>query len=354
MRQPLLDGLTLRPVRDDDAASLTDLIDRSFQEYPGCVLDLDGVDRDLRQPATEAARNGGRWWVLDHGGVVMGTVAAGRPDDAARVELKRLYLDAALRGRGLGTRLINRVEEHAAGLGAIEVELWSDTRFEAAHERYQRLGYLPTDGTRELHDPSNTTEAHYRRAITPATPVAIASWTGSEHAAAGARTLLPDGEVLAGWWTTSGSDPRDRAPDVLLEVDASWRPRRLEWRMADGPVQGRTSDGDGRWWRAGDTDRSAAGATDLAPFWHPVVAAVAARRLTLGLGEHRDLTLLTDPAAPLAETVTIARTGSTGWRFGARGGPGTEVVVGPDGLAERIGDTWLRGDLVTAGSTPPR
>jgi GNAT superfamily N-acetyltransferase len=60
------------------------------------------------------------------------------------VELKRLYVRRDHRGQGLATALIGLVERQAAGLGAREVELWSDTRFEDAHRRYEALGYAAT------------------------------------------------------------------------------------------------------------------------------------------------------------------------------------------------------------------
>lgn len=155
----------LRPVRDEDAEALIALIAAAYAEYPGCVLDLPGVDADLVAPATEAARRDGPWWVLEHDGRIVGCIGAGprRPD--GHVELKRLYLAPEVRGRGIATALVRHVEAHATTLGAAAVDLWSDTRFTSAHTRYQALGYRPTGETRELHDPSNTTEYRFVREL---------------------------------------------------------------------------------------------------------------------------------------------------------------------------------------------
>lgn len=158
-------GLTLRNVRDDDAAALIALVGAAYAEHPGCVLDLPGVDADLRAPASTAAARGGPWWVLEHEGTVIGTVGAGPPDATGTIELKRLYLDVAWRGQGLAAALVAHVEAHARGCAARHVELWSDTRFTAAHRRYAALGYTTTGETRELHDPSDTTELRFVKTL---------------------------------------------------------------------------------------------------------------------------------------------------------------------------------------------
>lgn len=152
--------LTLREVRDEDADALIALVGQAYAEHPGCVLDLPGVDADLCAPATTAAARGGPWWVLVHDDEVVGSVGAGAPIDAM-IELKRLYLDAAWRGQGLASALVRHIESHAGQVGARRIELWSDTRFAAAHHRYHQLGYTPTGETRDLDDPSNTTEYRF-------------------------------------------------------------------------------------------------------------------------------------------------------------------------------------------------
>jgi RimJ/RimL family protein N-acetyltransferase len=151
----------LRAARDVDANGLIALIDAAYREYPGCVLDLPGVDADLLAPATEARRRDGPWWVIERGGRIVGSVGAGpvRPD--GHLELKRLYLAPEVRGQGLATQLVGLVERHARRLGATAVDLWSDTRFDAAHRRYEQLGFHRTDEQRDLDDPSSTTEYRF-------------------------------------------------------------------------------------------------------------------------------------------------------------------------------------------------
>jgi RimJ/RimL family protein N-acetyltransferase len=151
----------LRAVRDTDADALSGLIAAAYGEYPGCVLDLPGVDADLCAPATVAARRAGPWWVVEQDGRIVASIGAGplRPD--GHVELKRLYLAPEVRGRGLATRLVALVEGHARNVGATTIDLWSDTRFAAAHRRYEQLGFRRTGDERDLDDPSHTTEYRF-------------------------------------------------------------------------------------------------------------------------------------------------------------------------------------------------
>lgn len=154
----------LRPVRDDDAARLAALIGGVFAEYPGCVLDLDGVDADLRHKATEVAAHGGEFWVLERDDDRLDACIGYVPcevDGAAGIELTRLYVAAVARRRGLGRALVERVEAAARTRGASIVELWSDSRFADAHRLYDRLGYARTRETRQLDDPSQTTELRF-------------------------------------------------------------------------------------------------------------------------------------------------------------------------------------------------
>ena len=134
-------------------------ITRIFLEYPGCVLDVDKEEPDLRTPASSFDR----FWVADRDGAVLACIACALKDDVA--ELKKLYVDRSVRGEGVARELVALVEQEARGHGAPQIELWSDTRFETAHAVYLHLGYEQTGRTRDLHDLSHTTEFHFAKEI---------------------------------------------------------------------------------------------------------------------------------------------------------------------------------------------
>ncbi|MDX6471824.1 MAG: hypothetical protein QOK22_640 [Gaiellaceae bacterium] len=61
--------------------------------------------------------------------------------DAARAELKRMYLAPAARGKGLGRLLLRRLEEEAKGLGYDRLVLETITLMSEAIGLYESSGY---------------------------------------------------------------------------------------------------------------------------------------------------------------------------------------------------------------------
>ncbi len=335
-----LDGTHLRAARDEDSDSLIALVAAAYAEQPGCVMDLPGVDEDLTAPATVAAARGGRWWVLERDGRIVGSIGTGPLSADGVLELKRCYLDVGLRGRGLATRLITRVETHARGLGATAVELWSDSRFTGAHHRYTTLGYHDTGRTRELHDPSDTTEHHFRKELEPddeVEPVHLDGPYGQEEVVA---RPLPDGNTLRG---------RADNATYSLEVDHAWRPRRVTvW--SNGTSVNLTSDGHGRWWIDGTPVEELTGCTDAALALSPAAVQFPIRRLGLQTGETVEvrLAMLPHPLGPALDTP--ARFGRTGVRSYRQHLDGVEIDIEVDehGLPIIVGDAWRRRELPEA------
>jgi putative acetyltransferase len=142
------------------------LIAPIYAEYPGCFLDVDGEMPELRAPASAAEQDNGRWWVAEREGRIVGSVSV-FPESEKTVELKKLYVAPAARGRGLGAALVKIAEREARERNASSVVLWTDTRFETAHRLYARLGFVRAPHVRALNDVSNTVEFHYRKDLEP-------------------------------------------------------------------------------------------------------------------------------------------------------------------------------------------
>jgi putative acetyltransferase len=153
--------LAIRPGRDGDAEGLIELIGACFAEYENCVLDVDGEIPELRRIATWAASLNGLFWVAERAGVVVACCGVTPAGEGEGMELRKLYVAASARRRGLGAHLSSLAEEEARRRGATFVELWSDTRFLDAHRLYERLGYRRTGASRELFDVSDTVELHF-------------------------------------------------------------------------------------------------------------------------------------------------------------------------------------------------
>ncbi len=324
----------LRDVRDTDAAGLVALVGAAYAEHPGCVLDLPGVDDDLPEPAVAAARRGGRWWVLPAGGRIVASIGTGPRRDDGHLELKRLYLDVASRGRGLASRAIGLVEAHAAGLGAHAVDLWSDSRFLDAHRRYAALGYRDTGERRQLHDPSDTTEHRFVKALDPVPPVRRVGWRGPFGSDDAAVHALADG------WSLRG---RVGGIDTEVEVDGRWRTRRARVGSAAWAVTV-TSDGEGRWWRDGRRDDAFDGCTDVDVEVTPLTATPPIRRLALPVGAGADVAavwLRPTRATAVRSDQRYLRT-DVGYRRTSPDGALDDLEVDDDGLVVRCGERWTR------------
>lgn len=152
-----------REARDSDGAAIMALVEHCFADYAGCVLDKANDCPDLFAPATYYRDLGGKLWVVDDGGLI--ATVAWHPLDAARAELKRLYVHADARRQGLGATLGSLVEDSARTRGIKTMELWTDTRFDAAHRLYDRLGYALQPETRDLQDLSNSIEYQFIKTL---------------------------------------------------------------------------------------------------------------------------------------------------------------------------------------------
>lgn len=158
-------GPALRQALDGDADALIALIAACYSEYPGCILDVDREEPALRAIATAFDACGGRFWVAEAAGKVVGSVGTVPSRAPGGMELKKLYVAREARRLGLGARLCAVVEAEARARGADHVELWSDTRFLDAHRLYERLGYARGPATRELHDLSQSVEYYFKKKL---------------------------------------------------------------------------------------------------------------------------------------------------------------------------------------------
>ncbi len=91
---------------------------------------------------TEVSRGRGAFFIVRRDGAPVGCGAL-RLLDAETAELKRMYVDPAVRGTGLGRRLVAALEEEARALGVRRLVLETGVRQAPAIALYRATGFQP-------------------------------------------------------------------------------------------------------------------------------------------------------------------------------------------------------------------
>ncbi len=139
---PLASAIWIRPAARADQPAVRELVERVLGEF-GLALDPDDTDADLDDIELAYRVRGGEFWVVEDGhGRIVGTCGMWVfPGDEGRGELRKMYLDDSLRGRGLGRRLLDTALTHARDAGLTRVELETNAAMTAAIGLYRSAGF---------------------------------------------------------------------------------------------------------------------------------------------------------------------------------------------------------------------
>jgi putative acetyltransferase len=134
----------LRPAIDKDSGRIIRLIAETLREY-GLPLYLDTIDSDLNDIAASYPMRGGFFDVLeDEDGSIVGCVGL-RPIDLSACELRRMYLRASFRGKGLGKWLLEHAVARAKALGFVQMRLETASVLKEAIGLYTHCGFQPEE-----------------------------------------------------------------------------------------------------------------------------------------------------------------------------------------------------------------
>jgi len=138
----------IREATRDDAATLLRLIQQSFQivyDRLGLTPENFKYHASLFGPEwiLEQMDAGSRFFLLEDGGEVVGCVAW-KPEEGGAVQMRRLAVLPAHRGKGHGRRLVDHVLAEARRMGVQRVTLgmWADDL--PLRQWYERLGFAVT------------------------------------------------------------------------------------------------------------------------------------------------------------------------------------------------------------------
>ena len=103
------------------------------------------TDRQVLALPGSYATPGGRFWVaFDEAGALLGTCGV-YPLDARDLELRKMYLHARSRGRGVGRRLLDEAVAWARDHGAARLVLDTTEQMKQAIAFYEAHGFVRDD-----------------------------------------------------------------------------------------------------------------------------------------------------------------------------------------------------------------
>lgn len=136
----------LRRWQSDDRQRVAVLIAEVLAEY-GLGWEPDGADRDVIEVEAFYGDRGGEFWVMEAAGTIVGTgafYAIDRQPNAC--EIRKMYLQAEIRGWGLGRQLLQWLEQRAIAQGFQEAWIETASVLTEAVRLYESAGYQPSTG----------------------------------------------------------------------------------------------------------------------------------------------------------------------------------------------------------------
>lgn len=142
-------GIIIRLATNADCAAVQKLVFGVLRDYD-LPLDPEGTDTDIADIETHYLKRGGVFEILeDERGNLLGTIGL-YPLDADTIELRKMYFDKKLRGRGFGKKMLERMIEKSRELGYKKIYLETATVLKEAAHLYEKYGFKPTE---EKHTP---------------------------------------------------------------------------------------------------------------------------------------------------------------------------------------------------------
>lgn len=129
-----------------DRENVSQLIALILDEY-GLSFEPDEADLDVIKVEQYYQNVGGQFWVVELNNEIVGTAGYYPISRGFRaVEIRKMYLIPSVRGQGLGTYLLQNLEEEIRTQGYQQIWIETATCLTEAVKLYEKYNYQPSDG----------------------------------------------------------------------------------------------------------------------------------------------------------------------------------------------------------------
>jgi putative acetyltransferase len=136
----------IRDWQPGDRTLAAAVVSRVLAEY-GLVWEATGADRDVLEVESCYLEVGGKFWVVEQQGEVVGTAAYCPITRGTKaVEIRKMYLLSQARGKGLGRFLLQQLEKVIVAQGFQEIWLETSSVLKEAVQLYESSGYQLATG----------------------------------------------------------------------------------------------------------------------------------------------------------------------------------------------------------------
>jgi putative acetyltransferase len=139
-------GFRIRDWQGGDRHAAAAVVQQVLEEY-GVGWEPERADREMFEIEIHYWQRQGEFWVVEWAGNIIAT-AGYHPIERGHhaVEIRKVYILEAFRGKGLGRYLMSQLEQAIATKGYQEIWVETITRFAAAKHIYETSGYQPAEG----------------------------------------------------------------------------------------------------------------------------------------------------------------------------------------------------------------
>lgn len=138
-----MDNIIIRPIEQKDNTAVAEIVRRVLTEFKANKSGTAYYDAELYSLSEVFRQPGSAYWVVELDGVIQGCggiyPTKGLP--SGYCELVKLYFDEAIRGKGIGKKLINKCAEAAIKMGYTHLYLETMPELTIAVPLYERLGF---------------------------------------------------------------------------------------------------------------------------------------------------------------------------------------------------------------------